>query len=117
MKTILIVENPEGRERLFRAAEESLAQNEAIVKITDTISLERSTLTVPHAAEAEVLAREAPKLVPGGVTALISYVKIRADALTATEYVMEGTKVVETREIELEALRIGKADGSTKPSV
>lgn len=108
MKTMLIVENSQGRERLFRAAEESLGENEAIVKITDTISLESSTLTVPLSHNAEVVAREAPKLLPGGVTALISYVKVPADALKATEYRMEGTEIIGSREVSLQAERIGK---------
>ena len=111
MKTMLIVENSQGRERLFAAAEEGLGENEAIVKITDTISLEHSTLTVPLSHNAEVVAREAPKLLPGGVTALISYVKLPADALTATEYRMEGTEIVAAREINLQAERIGRGKG------
>lgn len=108
MKTMLIVENSEGRERLFKAAEEALAENEAIVKITDTISLEHSTLTVPLSPDAEVMARESPKLLPGGVTALISYVKVPAECLQATEYRMEGTEVVATREINLQPERFGR---------
>lgn len=108
LKTMLIVENSQGRERLFRAAEDALGENEAIVKITDTISLESSTLTVPLAHNAEVIAREAPKLLPGGVTALISYVKVPADALKATEYRMEGTEIVGTREVNLQAERLGR---------
>ena len=109
MKTMLIVENSQGRERLFRAAEDALQENEAIVKITDTISLESSTLTVPLSHIAEVVAREAPKLLPGGVTALISYVKVPADALKATEYRMEGTEIIGHREVTLQPERIGKA--------
>jgi hypothetical protein len=116
MKTMLIVENSQGRERLFRAAEESLGENEAIVKITDTISLESSTLTVPLSHNAEVIAREAPKLLPGGVTALISYVKVPADALKATEYRMEGTEIIGSREVNLQAERIGKRRASDAPA-
>ena len=116
MKTMLIVENSQGRERLFQAAEEGLAENEAIVKLTDTISLEHSTLTVPASPVAEVVAREAPKLLPGGVTALISYVKVPADMLRATEYRMEGTEIVACREVTLQAERIGRGRASS-PSV
>lgn len=108
MKTMLIVENSQGRERLFRAAEEGLGENEAIVKITDTISLEHSTLTVPMSHGAEVIAREAPKLLPGGITALISYVKLPSDNLKATEYRMEGTQIVSSREVALQAERFGR---------
>lgn len=116
MKTMLIVENSQGRERLYAAAEEGLGENEAIVKITDTISLESSTLTVPMSPIAEVVAREAPKLLPGGVTALISYVKLPADALKATEYRMEGTEVVASREVSLQPERIGRGTGDERVS-
>ena len=116
MKTMLIVENSQGRERLFRAAEESLGENEAIVKITDTISLESSTLTVPLSHNAEVIARVAPMLLPGGVTALISYVKVPADVLKATEYRMEGTEIIGSREVNLQAERIGKRRASDAPA-
>lgn len=116
MKTMLIVENSQGRERLLRAAEEGLNENECIVKITDTISLEHSTLTVPTSHGAEVIAREAPKLLPGGVTALISYVKVPADSLKATEYRMEGTQIVASREVTLQAERFGRGKASPAPS-
>lgn len=109
MKTMLIVENSQGRERLFQAAEENLAENECIVKITDTISFEHSTLTVPLSHGAEVVAREAPKVLPGSVTALISYVKLPLDSLQATEYLMEGTEIVNSREITLTVERRGRA--------
>ncbi len=112
MKTMLIVENAQGRELLFQAAEESLGENEAMVKITDTISLEHSTLTVPTSNGAEVLAREAPKVLPGGVTALVSYVKVPIDGLTATEYLMEGTEIVNSREIKLTIERRGRSTTS-----
>lgn len=115
MKTMLIVENSQGRERLFQAAEEGLGENEAIVKITDTISLEHSTLTVPMSHGAEVIAREAPKLLPGGITALISYVKLPGDNLKATEYRMEGTQIVSSREVTLQAERFGRAKGNAGP--
>ncbi|MHB8605306.1 MAG: hypothetical protein ACYDCK_08610 [Thermoplasmatota archaeon] len=110
MKTMLIVETNQGRERLLSAAEKTLGAGEAIVKLTDTISLESSTLTVPLAPDAEVIAREPPKLLPGGVTALISYVKLPSDALRATEFRMQKTEVVSQREIALKPELVG-----TKP--
>ncbi|HVL48471.1 MAG TPA: hypothetical protein VM889_07940 [Candidatus Thermoplasmatota archaeon] len=116
MKTILIVETTKGRDRLLAAAEQNLSEGEAIVKITDTISLESSTLTVPTDARAEVIAREPPKLLPGGVTALISYVKLPAGALTAVEYRMEKTNVTATRDVNLRAERIGKQKKASEPS-
>lgn len=109
MKTMLIVETAKGRETLLASAEKSLPEGQAIVKITDTLSLESSTLTVPLDANAEVIAREPPKLLPGGVTALISYVRIPSTNLKATEYRMEKTAIVSSREVALRPERIGKA--------
>ena len=109
MKTMIIVETTKGREMLLSTAEKSLNEGEAVVKITDTISLDSSTLTVPLDPNAEVIAREPPKLLPGGVTALISYVKVGTGGLKAMEYRMEKTAIVSSREITLKAERTGKS--------
>lgn len=117
MKTMLIVETTKGRERLLSTAEKTLMEGEAIVRITDTISLESSTLTVPLDPTAEVIAREPPKLLPGGITALISYVKLPSAGLKATEYRMEKTAIVSSREITLKAERVGKSrPAATEPA-
>lgn len=108
MKTLIIVETTKGREKLLRTAEEHLEEGEAIVRITDTISVESSTLTVPLDPDAEVMAREPPKVLPGGVTALTSYVRIPASCLRAKEYRLEQTEVVSSREITLKPERIGR---------
>lgn len=109
MKTMLIVETSKGRENLLASAEETLNEGEAIVRITDTISLESSTLTVPIDPRCEVMAREPPKLLPGGVTALISYVKVPLAALRAIEYRMEKTEIISSREVALKPERQGRA--------
>ncbi len=117
MKTMLIVETSKGRERLLNTAEKTLLEGEAVVRITDTISLESSTLTVPLDATAEVIAREPPKLLPGGITALISYVRLPAAGLKAVEYRMEKTSIVSTREISLKPERTGKSrETQTEPA-
>lgn len=114
MKTMLIIETTQGREKLLRAAEDSLAEGEAVVKITDTISVESSTLTVPVDPNAEIIAREMPKVLPGGVTALISYVRVKGVAANGSpsfkgiEHRMERTQVVASREVVLKAERIGR---------
>lgn len=108
MKTMLIIETTKGRDKLLRAAEDTLVEGEAIVKITDTISVESSTLTVPIDPTAEVVAREPPKLLPGGVTALISYVKVKGAPFKGLEYRMESTAVVSNREVTLKAERVGR---------
>ena len=116
MKTMLIVESTKGRENLLAAAEKTLAATEAIVRITDTISVDSSTLTVPTDQNAEVIAREPPKLLPGGVTALISYVKVHGGApFKATEYRLEKTQIVASREVTLRAERQGRTPPAAAP--
>jgi hypothetical protein len=115
MKTMLIIESAKGRERLLRAAEDTLQDGEAIVKITDTISVDATVLTVPADPNAEILAREPPKLLPGAVTALISYVRVKGAPFRGVEYRMERTQVVSTREIHLKAERVGRAAKSASP--
>lgn len=112
MKTLLIIETTKGRDQLLRSAEDTLLEGEAIVKITDTISVETSTLTVPADATAEVVAREPPKLLPGGVTALISYVKVKGSPFKGLEYRMEKTEVTSSREVTLKAERVGRKPAS-----
>ncbi|MHB8585993.1 MAG: hypothetical protein ACYDDF_09220 [Thermoplasmatota archaeon] len=112
MKTMLIIESAKGREQLFRSVEETLIDGEAIVKITDTISVDSTVLTVPADPNAEIVAREPPKLLPGGVTALISYVRVRGAPFRGLEYRMERTQVVSTRDIQLKAERVGKTPKS-----
>lgn len=116
MKTILIIETTKGREKLLSRAEGTLGEEEAIVKITDTISVESTILTVPTDPTAEVVAREPPKLLPGGVTALISYVKCAKTPLKAMEYRLQKTEIVATREVTLRAERVGKVKKETETS-
>ncbi len=116
MKTMIIVETTKGRDKLLGAAEENLPDDEAIVKITDTISVDSSTLIVPADPNAEVLAREPPKLLPGGVTALVSYVRMSATILKGVEYRMEKTKIVSSREITMKPERVGKNPRPTSPN-
>ncbi len=108
MKTMIIVETTQGRENLLGQAEAHLTEDDAIVKITDTISVDSSTLTVPADPNAEVVAREPPKLLPGGVTALVSYVRMSSSLLKGVEYRMEQTKIISSRDVTLKPERVGK---------
>ncbi|HWG89930.1 MAG TPA: hypothetical protein VNZ52_03685 [Candidatus Thermoplasmatota archaeon] len=112
MKTMLIIETAKGREKLLNRAEETLEEGEAIVKITDTISVESTILTVPTDPDGEVIAREPPKLLPGGVTALISYVKCKTLPVKAMEYRLQKTEIVAAREVTLKPERTGRPKSS-----
>ncbi len=108
MKTLMIVETRKGRERLLRHAEENLAGGEAIVKIVDTVEDGAVTLTVPTDAGAEIVAREPPKVEADGATLLTSYVRVPNEPYEGIEYTLDDGEVVSSREVTLEAERIGK---------
>ena len=109
MKTLLLISSAPGREALYTQAERDLAPGFSLVRIVDTISLESSSLTVPSAGSAEVVAREPPRLLPGGVTLLVSYVVLPMSGLLATRYQLEGTRVERASTIILIPERAGRA--------
>lgn len=108
MKTLLLICGSQARERLYLAAERDLAEGDALVRIVDSISLETSTLTLPTAPSAEVVALEPPRLLPGGVTLLISYVVLPMKHLLATEVRLEGTRTANARTVLLVPERAGR---------
>ena len=109
VKTLLLVNGARARESLYCAAERDLAPGMALVRIVDTISAEVSTLTLPTAPSAEVVAREDPRILPGGVTALVSYVLLPMRHLLATEVRLEGTRTAHARTVLLVPERAGPA--------
>jgi hypothetical protein len=108
MKTLLIVETEEGRERLLRNAEEELGADEAIVEVTDEFGEDSATLTVPKDPNAEIVAREPPCVEARGVTTVTSYVRLDSDSLEAVEHEVEDDEIVATREVTLEPERVGR---------
>ena len=101
MKTLLLITSHTARERFYLAAERDLAPGSALVRVVDTVSLEATTLTVPNAPSAEVVALEPPRLVPGGVTLLVSYMVMPFSSLLATQFRFEGTRVMERKTVLL----------------
>lgn len=108
MKTLLIVETEEGRERLLRSAEQELGADEAIVEVTDEFGENSATLTVPKNPNAEVVAREPPCVEDRGVTTVTSYVRLDGDELEAVEHEIRDDEVVSTREVALEPELVGQ---------
>lgn len=107
LKTLLLITSHTARAHLYAAAERDLAPGDALVRIVDTVSLEASTLHVPHSPRAEVVAREPPRILPGGVTLLISYVVLPMSALLCDAVRLEGTRTAGMRTVLLVPERCG----------
>lgn len=110
MKTLLIVETGQGRESMLRAIEDTLAEGEAIVKVTDIVNGDDIRLTVPTHPEAEIVAREPPKLMPGGETHLTSYVRFPSGPYTAVAFHLVDGEEVSQDEVELDPERLGSPE-------
>src|SRR5438094_7130476 len=108
----LMIENDAGREALLRLAEAGLKQGECLVKIVDVVGLRRSVRTVPKDPRAELVAREVPLVLRGGLTSLVSYYRVPLDGLDATEtHSVEG-EVSHTYDVLLNVARVGVRQAS-----
>jgi hypothetical protein len=77
MKSTLLATKTE-REKLLDALARGLAPGESLVQVIDTYRASgKVTVQLPRDAHAEVVATEPPRLQPGGITELISYVRVK----------------------------------------
>lgn len=99
----------ESREKHLDALSKFLGPTEALIVTVDSYGDDgHMVLHIPLDPKAEVVAREPPRLLPGGVTELISYV--RCPATTGTlEVTIENSEVCHRREITPSTERHGKA--------
>lgn len=104
---VVVIENEKGRNALLARAEASLPEGECLVKVVDVIGLRRSVRTTPKDERAVLVAREVPVVLRGGLTSLVSYYRVPADALDATETHYLGEAVSHTYEVLLNVARVG----------
>lgn len=72
---------------LLDAFGRGLEPGESILQLTDTYRQSgRHTVQLPTDASAEVLLLEAPRVMPGGVTEILSYVKTRDRTIRETTF-------------------------------
>lgn len=112
----LILESDAGREALLRAAEAGLREGECLVKIVDIIGLRRSVRTAPKDTRAELVARERPLVLRGGLTSLVSYYKVPNEALEATETHWMGAEVSHTYDVMMNVARVGVRGANVLPA-
>ena len=89
----LLVCNDVGRANLLARAERSLPDGEVIVQVKDLVGRRRAFRTLPTSSRARLVATEPPLVLRGGLTALVSYYRVPADELGATETHYESGKV------------------------
>jgi hypothetical protein len=112
----LILENDAGREALLRAAEAGLREGECLVKIVDIIGIRRSVRTVPLDPRAELVARELPLVLRGGLTSLVSYYRVPTDALDAKESHSLNGDLSHTYNVLLNIARMGVKTTTVLPA-
>ena len=101
MKLVLLLETDVAVERFLAMASDALPAGERIVRATEIVGESKLIVTLPRDAGAELVAREAPMVLPGGLTALASYYRVR-DAAALEIEMREGAANVE-REVVLTA--------------
>ena len=100
-RTTLLITNDRGRVHLLARAERSLPAGEVIVQVKDLVGRRRAFRTIPTSKDAELVAQEPPLVLRGGLTSLVSYYRVPANELTATEEHYENGVLSHTYHIEL----------------
>ncbi len=107
MKVFVRVETATDRERFLDACADVLDADEAVVRVVDLVGASSLVLTVPTSPRAEVLACETPRVLPGGYTSLVSYVRVPLGDLDAIVHVI-GSGEHRSRTSTLAPERVGR---------
>ena len=105
----VVIESAKGREALLACAEASLPAGDCLVKVTDVVGMRRSVRTTPRDPRAALVARETPLVLRGGLTSLVSYYRVPADALDAKETHHVDGEVSHAYDVRLDVARVGRA--------
>jgi hypothetical protein len=103
------LESAAGRDALLARAQASLPRGECLVRITDVIGIKRAVRTVPDDPRAALVAREAPLVLRGGITTLVAYWRVPADALGAKETHYERGHPTHAYDVRLSVATVGTA--------
>lgn len=107
-KVLLLIESEAGRAAFLSWAEKHLPEGEAIVEVRGLVGRRRAFRTIPTDERAELVAREAPTVMRGGLTALVSYYRVPVDGLDAEERHYEDGKFSHKYDVLLKVARLGK---------
>lgn len=97
----LLVETEQGRVALLARAERSLRPGEVLVQTKDLVGRRRAFETRPASPHAELVATEPARVLRGGLTQLVSYWRVPADELDATERHFEDGAFSHAYDVEL----------------
>lgn len=105
----LLVCNDQGRANLLARAERSLPAGDVIVQVKDLVGRRRSCTTTPSSSRAELVAREMPLVLRGGLTVLVSYYRVPAGELGAVEAHQEGGQPSHEYQVKLRVACRGRS--------
>lgn len=97
----LLITNDKGRVNLLARAERSLPADEVIVQVKDVVGRRRAFRTIPKSPRAQLVASEPALVLRGGLTTLVSYYRVPAAELDATEEHAEDGAVTHTYDVKL----------------
>lgn len=107
-KALLLIENETGRASFLAWAEKHLPEGEAIVEARALVGRRRAFRTLPVDPRAELVARETPTLMRGGLTALVCYYRVPLDGLDAEERHYEDGTFSHKYDVLLKVARLGR---------
>lgn len=107
-KTLLVIESEAGKVAFLAWAEKHLREGEAIVEARGVVGRRRAFRTVPLHERAELVAIQPPLVLRGGVTSLVSYYRVPADALDAQEMHYEDGELSHAYDIRLKVATLGR---------
>lgn len=81
----LLITSDKGRVNLLARAEHALPEGWALVQVKDLVGRRRAFRTTPTSPLAELVAREPPLVLRGGLTSLVSYYRVPEGELGAVE--------------------------------
>lgn len=110
----LLIETPEGREALLARAADALPAGEVLVQVKDLVGERRSFRTVPDSERAVLVAREAPVILRGGLTSLVSYYRVPADDARAREEHFENGEFSHAYDVDLSVVSRGRASATPR---
>lgn len=105
----LVIERDVGRVHLFAWAEKHLPEGLVLAQVKDLSGERRAFRTTPTDPRAKLVAREVPVVLRGGLTSLVSYYVVPADALDAREEHLEHGAVTHHYDVKLRVVGRGAA--------
>ncbi|HVM45341.1 MAG TPA: hypothetical protein VM582_05345 [Candidatus Thermoplasmatota archaeon] len=115
-RATLLITNDKGRVNLLARAERSLPPGEVIVQVKDLVGRRRAFRTTPASPKAELVAQEAPLVLRGGLTSLVSYYRVPANELAASEEHYEDGVLSHTYQVQLRVACRGRSQRVPLPA-